>query len=76
MTAVGGEVGVEVIRTALSGVVSEVEDRQGRDDAIVAALVAVGVELVDQHLAHIVVGELLEVALDVGWGERAAASGA
>ena len=66
--AVGSKVGVEVVGAALVGVVGEVEHREGRRLAVGALLVGVELALVD--LTHVVVGELVEVALDVGWRER------
>ena len=72
---VGIEVRVEVVGAALGGIVGEVEHRQCGGGAAVAALVAVWIELAHEDLAHIVVGELVQVALDVSGCERRAAAG-
>ena len=69
------EVGTEVVRAALGGVISQVEDGKRGDGTIVVALVAVGIELAHQHLAHIVVGQLRQVALDMCRGKRTAPAG-
>ena len=62
------EVGVEVVGTALRGVVGEVEHVQ-RCCFVVAVLPFVGVEVALIDFAYVAVGELVEVALDVSWCE-------
>ena len=66
---VGCEVGVEVVRTTLVGVIGDVENRQGGSGTAVTALVAVGEEFVGIDFANVVVGKLVEVALDVAGRE-------
>ena len=73
--AVGGEVGVEVVRAALVGVIGQVENGQCRRGSVVGALVSVGIEFLDVDLAHVRVAELIEVALDVSRGERGTQTG-
>ena len=65
----------QVIRSALRGIEGQIEYGQCRRGTVVGALVTVGIELLHIHFTHIVVGELVEVALDVTGGERAAAAG-
>ena len=60
-------VGVEVVRTALIRIVCQVQDTQRV--ALSHVGVSVGIDLAHIDLAHIVVGELIQVALDVSWGE-------
>ena len=67
--SVAVEVECQVIRSALLGIVGQVEDRQRGNGAVVARLVAVGIELSYIDLTHIVVGELLQVVLDMCWRE-------
>ena len=55
----------EVVGSALLRVEGEIENGQCVCRSAVAALVAVGVELADIHLAHIMVRQLVEVALYV-----------
>ena len=69
-SAVGVEVGVEVVRTALVRIVSEVQDVEHRRVAVVCALVAVGEQLADVELANVMVRQLVEIALDVARRER------
>ena len=61
-------IGVEVIRTTLVWIVSKVENRQRVAFSLVHILV--WIYFTNKHLSHIVVGELVEVALDVSWGKR------
>ena len=69
------EVARQVIRSALRGVVGQVQHLESRGGAVVGALVAVGIELLHIDLTHIVVRQLVEVALDVARRERRAAAG-
>ena len=64
------EVGIEVVRSALVGIVGKIEYGQRRRSSVVRTLVAVGEKLVDIELANVMVAELFEVALDVAWRER------
>ena len=59
------EVGVEVIRTALIGIVGNVQDGQRGCCTAIVALVAVGEQLVGVDLTDVEVRQLVEVALDV-----------
>ena len=72
--SVEGEVGIEVVRTTLVGIVGEVEDSKHRRLAAIVVLVALREELAGIDLAHIVVGELLQIAADMAWREGRAAS--
>ena len=64
------EVGIEVVRSALVGIVGKIEYGERRRSSVVRTLVAVGEKLVDIELANVMVAELFEVALDVTWRER------
>ena len=68
--SVEGEVGIEVVRATLVGIVSEVEDSKHRRLAAIVVLVALREELAGIDLAHVVVGELLQVAADMARRER------
>ena len=72
--SVEGEVGIEVVRTTLVRIVGKVEDGEHRRLAAIVVLVALREELAGIDLAHIVVGELLQVAADMARRERRAAS--
>ena len=52
----GIEFGVEVVGSPFLGIIGEVEHGEGRRGAAVGALVPVGIELADIHLADIMVG--------------------
>ena len=69
------EVARQVIRSALRGIVGQVQHLECRGGAVVGALVAVGIELLHIDLTHIMVRQLVEVALDVTRRERRAAAG-
>ena len=64
------EVGIEVVRSALVGIVGKIEYGERRRSSVVRTLVAVGEQFVDIELANVMVAELFEVALDVAWRER------
>ena len=64
------EVGVEVVGSALVRVVGDVHHRERGGGTVVAALVAVGIELAHIDLTHVRVGEHRQVALDIRRGER------
>ena len=64
------EVGIEVVWSALVGIVGKIEYGERRRSTVVRTLVAVGEKLVDIELAYVMVAELFEVALDVTWRER------
>ena len=72
---VGVEVGVEVVRSSLGGIVGQVEDLERCRLSGVVALVAEGEELAYGHLADVEVGKLVEVALDMAGRERRRATG-
>ena len=57
------EIGIEVVRTTLVRVVGDVHTRQCRRGSRVATLIAVRVELPDVDLAHVRIGEHVQVAL-------------
>ena len=61
-------VGVQVVRTSLTWVVSQVEDWQRVALALVHILV--WIYFTNIHLSHVMVGELVEVALEVSWCKR------
>ena len=63
------EVGVEVVGSALVGIVRDVQNRQRGRGSVVVALVAGGEEFVGIDLANVEVRELVEVALDVAGRE-------
>ena len=67
--------GGEVIGAALGGIEGHVEDGERGGGPVVGALVAVGIEFADIDLAHIMVGKLLQVTLDMGGCERTALIG-
>ena len=73
--AVGVQLGGQVVGAALLGVVGQVEHVELRRGAVVVRLVAVGVQLLDIDLAHAMVRELFEVALDVAGRETRRAVG-
>ena len=62
---VGIQVGIQVIRTAFRGIEGEVQDGQCGRGTIIATLVACRIELLDIDLAHIMVRELVQIALDM-----------
>ena len=72
-TSVSVKVGAQIIGSAFGGVECEVEHIQAAGTGV-AVLLLLGIEFALIHFTHIVVGELVEVALDVAWGECAAAS--
>ena len=59
------ELGGQVVGAALFGIVGHVEDGQRGCGAVVGGLVTIGIKLPDIDLAHVVVGQLLKVALDM-----------
>ncbi len=64
------QVSGQVIGSALRRIVRQVQDGQRRGGTVVGALVAVGIELADIDLTHIVVRQLFQVALDVSRRQR------
>ena len=70
-----GDVGGEIIGTALLGIVGQVEHVQRVGGTTIGRLVAVGVELVNVDGTHRVVRQLVEVALDMGGCETAGTVG-
>ena len=72
-SAVCVKVGVEVVGSSLGGIIGQVQHVQ-RSGLLVGVLFLVGVEVALEDLADVVVGELVEVALDVGGRERTAAA--
>ena len=59
------EVGIEVIRSALLRIVCQIEDVKRCRCSAIGALATVRIQLADIYLTHIVVGELVEVVLDM-----------
>ena len=57
---------IQVVRTTLLGIVRQVQDGQRVGGSAVCRLVAVRIELTDIHRTHIMVRQLVEVALDMG----------
>ena len=68
-------IGTQVVRATLGGIVCQVEDGQRIGSTAIGGLVAVGVQLVDIHRTDIVVGQLLQVALDMAGRQTAGAIG-
>ena len=64
--------GWEIIWTALCWVIRQVKYRQRWCCSIICALVSVRIQLTNIYLTHIVVWQLLQVALDMWRSERAA----
>ena len=65
--------GIEVIRTALLWIIGHVEHVQCRERAVVIAHITFGIEFARGYLAHIMIGELIEVTANMCRCERAAA---
>ena len=61
------QVGVQIVRSTLVRIESQVQNGQRISGTAIAVLVAVGVQFVHVNLAHVPVRELIEVALDVAW---------
>ena len=72
---VGIKVVCQVIGAALLGIVGQVQDGQRGGGAVVGALLTVGIELLHIDLTHIVVRQLIQIALDMGWCERRGTTG-
>ena len=66
---------IEVIRTRLRWIVSQVEHAQRVGGSLIGALLAQWEELLYIHLSYIVITQLLQVALDVTRGQRTASAG-
>ena len=64
--AVDVKVGIKVVRTSFVGIVCEIEDVQGRGLADSQFLVRE--QLCAVYFSHIMVTQLIEVALNVSWG--------
>ena len=71
--AIGIQPGIEIIRTALFRIIGHVEHVQCRECAVVIAHIAFGIELARGYLAHIMIGELIEVTANMCRRERATA---
>ena len=67
--SVGIKVVRQVIGTSFLGVIGQVQDRQRRGGTVIGALLTVGIELLHIDLSHIVVGQLLQIALDMRRGQ-------
>ena len=65
----------QVIRATLLGIVGQVKDGQRIGGTAIGRLVAVGIYLIDIDGTHIVVGELLDIALDMAGRQTAGAIG-
>ena len=66
---------IEVIRTRLRWIISQVEHAQSVGGSLIGALLAQREKLLYIHLSHIVITQLLQVALDVTRGQRTASAG-
>ena len=64
------EVGVEVVWATLLWIEGEVEHGQGVGGSVVAALITVRKELINVDLTYIMVGQLLDIVLDMCWRKR------
>ena len=66
---------IEVVRSRLRWIVSQIENTQGAGGSLIGALLAQREKLLYIHLSDIVVAQLLEVALDMPRSERTSPSG-
>ena len=66
---------IEVVRSRLRWIVSQIENTQGAGGSLIGALLAQREKLLYIHLSHVVVAQLLEVALDMTRSERTSPSG-
>ena len=64
------QVGIQVVGTAFTGVVGQVEDGQCGGRSAVVALIAEGEKFPDIPFTDVEVGQLVEVALDVAGCQR------
>ena len=69
------QIRVEVVRSTLAWIVRKVQDWESSRGSTIATLVALGVQLPDIHLANVMIGQLFQVALDMLWRQRTAATG-
>ena len=60
---------IEVIRSTLRRIVSEIENIQCRDRTAVVSI-TIWEQFADWNLTYIMVRELFKVALDVSWSQR------
>ena len=74
-TSVGEEVAGQVIRAALLGIVGQVQHVEMSGSTVISTLSAVGIELFHVDLTHVVVRQLVEVALDVRGGKCGVTAG-
>ena len=59
------QVHIQIIRTTLTGVIRQIQDRQGSSGSIIITLVTIRVKFLHVYLSHIVVGELVKITLDM-----------
>ena len=64
--AVHVQIGIKIIRAALRGIISQVEDTQRVSGTAVGALITIGEQLPDINFSDIMVTQLVEIRLDVG----------
>ena len=69
------EVGRQVIRSSLLGVIGQVEHGQRRGGTVVGTLLTVRIEFLHVDLAHIVVRQLIQVTLDMAGRQGGAPAG-
>ena len=73
--SVGIQVVRQVVGTTFLGIICQIEHRQRRGGTVIGALLTVWIELLHIDLTHVVVRQLVEVALDMAGGERRTATG-
>ena len=72
---VGIDIGIQVVGAAFLRIVGQVEHVERIGGSAVGRLVAVGIELVHVDGSDVVVRQLVEVALDMGWRQAGRAVG-
>ena len=65
----------EVVRSTLLWIVCKIKYWKRRGSAVISALVTIRIELFYVHLAHIVVRQLIKIALDMGRRQSRTAAG-
>ena len=65
----------QVIGTSFLRVIGQIQDGQCGGGTVIGALLTVGIELFHIDLSHIVVGQLLQIALDMCRGECGGTAG-
>ena len=73
--AVAVEVARQIVRATFLRIVSQIEHGERRGGTVVGTLVAVGVKFLHIDLSHVVVRQLIQVALDVARGQCRGSAG-